>query len=588
MVKEMKKVAEPERTPLLLIFISLLSSGFVAHAVPYDYTASIECLETPQKAQYNGGGIVNPELNDGLAGWSTFGNAKLEHRESPSGNGFILAQTRAQPFDSVSQKVELKTNLLYTFSAWLQVSQGNPSVAAVFKTSSGYVEAGTVIAKPGCWSMLKGGLTVETSGEASLFFQTQNSTADVMVDSISLQPFTPEEWKSHQDQTMDKVRKAKVRIQVVDKLGNSLPKATVSVQQNALTFPLGCAINKNILTNAAYEKWFASRAFRVTTFEDEMKWYSTEPTRGHEDYSAADALLEFAKQHKLAVRGHNVLWDDPTYQQGWLNSLSPQELSVAVDNRIHSVMSKYKGQVIAWDVMNENLHFSYFETKLGPNASGHAYNLASRTDGTIPLFMNEYNTIEEVTDPMSTPAKYLQKLREIQAYSGNADIKMAIGLESHFVTPNIPYMRASIDILAAAGLPIWLTEVDVKQGPKQAIYLEEVLREGFSHPEVEGIVVWGAWNPKGCYRMCLTDNNFNNLATGDVVDRLLQEWGGSKEPLVLGETDENGFLEASLFHGDYNVTIAHPGVNSLALPQRMIVASVAPTQAQPSVVKVTV
>ncbi|CAI0425178.1 unnamed protein product [Linum tenue] len=88
--------------------------------------------------------------------------------------------------------------------------------------------------------------------------------------------------------------------------------------------------------------------------------------------------------------------------------------------------------------------------------------------------------------------------------------------------------------------------------------------------------------------MCLTDNNFNNLATGDVVDRLLHEWGGSKEPLVLGETDENGFLEASLFHGDYNVTIVHPGVNSLALPQRMIVAPVTPTQAQPSVVKVTI
>ena len=46
---------------------------------------------------------------------------------------------------------------------------------------------------------------------------------------------------------------------------------------------------------------------------------------------------------------------------------------------------------------------------------------------------------------------------------------MAIGLESHFGVPNLPYIRASLDTLAAAGLPIWLTEVDVKKAHKQVI-----------------------------------------------------------------------------------------------------------------------
>lgn len=55
--------------------------------------------------------------------------------------------------------------------------------------------------------------------------------------------------------------------------------------------------------------------------------------------------------------------------------------------------------------------------------------------------------------------------------------------------------------------------------------------------------------------MCLTDNNFKNLPSGDVVDKLLHEWSIRK---LVGTTDANGFFEASLFHGNYKVKINHP------------------------------
>ncbi|CAN1285015.1 Endo-1,4-beta-xylanase 5 [Linum perenne] len=546
---------------LLLISILLLSSGSLAsHALPYDYTATIQCMEIPDRPQYGGGIIQNPELNDGLSGWSSFGNAKLEHRLSPTGNNsFIVAHSRSQPYDSPSQKLHLHTHLLYSFSAWIQVSQGSVPVTATFKTSSnnGFVDAGAVVAESGCWSMLKGGLTVNVSGDAELYFHSDSSTADIWVDSISLQPFTQQEWDSHQHQGILQARKGKLRIKVVDQEGNPLSNATVSIQRKALSFPFGCAINKNILTNKGYQNWFTSRGFRVTTFENEMKWYSTEISEGKEDYSTSDAMLRFAKRHKLAVRGHNVLWNDPKYQPSWVNSLPKWSLNNAVRRRIHSVVSRYKGKLVAWDVVNENLHFSFLESKIGSYASGLAYNLAYRADNATPLFLNEFNTIEESGDKASTPARYLKKLREIKGFSDNYKIKFGIGLESHFGTPNIPYMRASIDILAAAAanVPIWLTEVDVKASPnQQAKYLEQVLREGYSHPKVVGIVIWGAWNPEGCFRMCLTDNKFRNLATGNVVDKLLWEWGGGA-PSMVGETDENGLLEKSVFQGEYIATV---------------------------------
>ena len=123
-------------------------TGFEVKASSYDYTASIEvssqfnvsnlmctkcilhkdpqeswnsffstlqCLENPQKPQYNGGIITNPELDNGLEGWTGFGGAKMKHMET-GGNKYIVAHSRNQPHDSVSQKIYLQKHILYTLS----------------------------------------------------------------------------------------------------------------------------------------------------------------------------------------------------------------------------------------------------------------------------------------------------------------------------------------------------------------------------------------------------------------------------------------------------------------------------------------
>ncbi|XP_054824891.1 endo-1,4-beta-xylanase 5-like [Prosopis cineraria] len=513
------------------------------------------CLENPRKPQYKGGIIKNPELNEGLEGWTAFGDAKIQQRES-RGNKFIVAHSRNNPNDSVSQKIHMRKNSLYSLSAWIQVSQGKATVSAVLKTREGLKYGGAIVAESNCWSMLKGGLTAETSGPAELYFESNDTSVEIWVDSISLQPFTHKQWRFHQHQSIEKTRKKKVLIQAVDERGKPLSNASMFFEQKTPSFPFGSAINKNILNNNAYQNWFTSR-FTVTVFENEMKWYSTESTQGKEDYSVADAMLQFVKQHNIGVRGHNIVWDDPSQQPSWVPSLSPDQLNSAVQRRLNSVVSRYKGQLIAWDVFNENLHFSFFESKLGQSFSPKIYNGAHNIDAQTTLFLNEFNTIEDSRDGSSTPAKYLEKLRQIKDYPGNNGLTIGIGLESHFSgPPDLVHIRSSIDTLAASGSPIWITELDVKSQPSQAQYLEQILREIHSHPKVQGIMMWTAWSPSGCYRMCLTDNNFWNLPTGDVVDKLLHEWGFNTK--LKGATDPNGLFEASLFHGDYQVKVTHP------------------------------
>ena len=264
------------------------------------------------------------------------------------------------------------------------------------------------------------------------------------------------------------MRKSKVRFQVTYATGTALGGAAVSIKQTKSGFPFGCGMNHYILLSNAYQNWFASR-FKFTTFTNEMKWYSTEKEQGHENYTIADAMLSFAEKNGIAVRGHNILWDSPKMQPQWVKNLSPGELRIAATKRTDSVVRRYSGKLIAWDVMNENMHFSFYEDKLGKNASSEYYLRAYQLDPKTKMFSNEFNTIEYSKEIRASPVNYVKKIKEILSYPGIKGILLGIGIQCHFSSgyPYLVYMRSALDILGSTGLPIWLTEVDVQKGPNQ-------------------------------------------------------------------------------------------------------------------------
>ncbi|URE24002.1 hypothetical protein MUK42_07826 [Musa troglodytarum] len=440
----------------------------------------------------------------------------------------------------MSQKVYLQRGMLYTFSAWLQVDQGNTTVTAIFETAKdGLVPVGAVEARSGCWSMLKGGLTAKSSGPAEFFFEV-SSTARTQawrygwtVCRCNRSPRINGELTKRRASTRQEIRPSFRSARRLLQSKPWMPMATpCPVHQSRFSrrgpASLGCALKSTILQSSAYQSWFTAR-FTVTTFTNEMKWYFNEAEEGNETYAVADAMVAFAKQHGIAVRGHNVVWDDTRYVQNWVQSLPTQKLREAVNRRFNSVMTRYRGQVIAWDVVNENVHYSYYESRLGENASSIFYQQAHQLDPNSLMFLNDYNTLEAPEDEKVTPEKYLQKLQQIRSF-GNFP-RMAIGLEGHFTTPDISYMRSALDKLAGANIPIWLTEVDVAHSDE----VQDASAE------------------------CVTDVNFKNLPTGDVVDKLISEW---RTHNVAATTDADGLHRAELFHGEYEITINHPSSNS--------------------------
>lgn len=322
-----------------------------------------------------------------------------------------------------------------------------------------------------------------------------------------------------------------------------------------------------ILNNTAYKKWFASR-FTAADFHNELKWYYTEVEQGHENYTDPDAMIKFAEEHGISVRGHTVFWDDIKYQQEWVKNLAPDKLLEAANKRVDSVVKRYRGKLMGWDVMNENLHHRFYEHRLGKNASAMFFNRVYNLDPNATLFMNEFNTTEHVDDEFAPPDKYLKKLTQIKSYPGNEGMKTGIGLESHYGPEliDIPYIRKSLSLLSKAGSPIWLTELDVKvdrtlpNATQLQVYcLEEILREHFTHAAVKGVIIWTGSAIDGCDVMCMTDENLNNTPVGDLIDTLMTEWRtGTLELVANGK----GSSRASLFHGQYEATVVDPVTNA--------------------------
>ncbi|XP_019089277.1 PREDICTED: uncharacterized protein LOC104729865 [Camelina sativa] len=536
---------------MLFFLWCLVSTGMSIDPFSHSHSLITECLRKPPRSSETQGFLLLSRSveDDSDEGW------KID------GNGIIR---------EIAQRVQLHQGNIYSFSAWVKLRKGNDKkVGVVFRTENErLVHGGEIRAKQGCWTLLKGGIVPDVSGPVDIFFESEDREAKISATNVLLKQFSKEEWKLKQDQLIEKIRKSKVRFEVTYQNKTAVKGAVVSLKQTKSSFLLGCGINFRILQSQGYREWFASR-FKITSFTNEMKWYATEKARGQENYTLADSMLKFAKDNGILVRGHTVLWDNPKMQPSWVKSIKdPKDVMNVTLNRINSVMKRYKGKLTGWDVVNENVHWDYFEKMLGENASSRFYNLAYKIDPDVRLFVNEYNTIENPKEFTATPIKVKKEMEKILAYPGNKNIKGAIGAQGHFgpTQPNLAYMRSALDTLGSLGLPIWLTELDMPKCPNQEKYIEDILREAYSHPAVEGIIIFGGPEVSGFDKLTLADKYFNNTKTGDVIDKLLKEWHqkSSEIPKIVTADSENEEEDVSLLHGHYSVNVSHPWMKNLS------------------------
>jgi endo-1,4-beta-xylanase len=270
--------------------------------------------------------------------------------------------------------------------------------------------------------------------------------------------------------------------------------------RDAYTKPLGAAVNVDAaLTDPLYVRRLIT-TFTSLTAENAMKWEVIEPRRGHFDFSGADAIVELAERTDKRVRGHTLVWD--LQLPAWVGSRrwKPDELERALREHVRRVVSRYRGRVDQWDVVNEPLEEdgsltpSVFFTTLGERFIDIAFQEARRADPDAKLFLNELASER----PGTMQTGLLRLLRRLKRRDVPVD---GVGLQNHAevqVPLSAEEWAETFRRFGRLGLDVEITEMDVAIAPRfegrLADQAEIYATAGLSCVRAEnctGLTVWG-------------------------------------------------------------------------------------------------
>ncbi|XP_068725993.1 uncharacterized protein [Montipora capricornis] len=403
-----------------------------------------------------------------------------------------------------------------------------------------------------------------------VYFKGPKPSVDIVLDDVFLGEIPQRsDWKAYSDLLINKYRKRDIQFRV-NITGSRyttdlLPTLKITVKQKSHLFAFGAAVNSNfLLTKPKYRDFYLNN-FQWAVLESSLKWGVVEPRPGQSNYHTADKAVDFLQAHNKLIRGHCVFWAVDTEVPYWVKRISNKQLKEELTERMTSLLDRYKGRFMQWDVNNEMLHGSYFADREGPAIRDWMYTTAGKIDPNVDLFVNDFDAIEngQLTQTL------LEEVTDLLLRGIPLD---GIGVQGHFtgrINPTLLEYR--LKILSEAGLPIWLTEVDVleKNPHNRADSLEVIMRSAFSNPSVQGLILWSFWNQsswRGPYTALVDGNEWKINAAGIRFRNLLKQWTTyvTMAPKITDQS--NALFEVRGFFGGYDVKVELP--NGLSNTQK--------------------
>src|ERR1700722_10018320 len=121
-----------------------------------------------------------------------------------------------------------------------------------------------------------------------------------------------------------------------------------------LLIPYGAAARSDMLVSDLSYRDAIIANCQLIVPESELKWLELRPTRGEYRFEKADMLVDFARQNRLEMRGHTLAWYGAL--PPWTDQISSRaEAEGELTDHIETVVSRYRGAIPSWDVVNEPL-----------------------------------------------------------------------------------------------------------------------------------------------------------------------------------------------------------------------------------------
>lgn len=234
-------------------------------------------------------------------------------------------------------------------------------------------------------------------------------------------------------------------------------------------FPVGVAVSPAVLHGAEAE--LIRKQFNSLTAENAMKMGLIHPEESRYFWKDADAIVNFATANSMKVRGHALCWHQQTPKWLFVNAngdnISKEVLLKRLKDHINSVVSRYKGKIYAWDVVNEAIADD--STKLlrdspwlaicGEDFVAEAFRYAHEADPDAKLYYNDYNS--ERSEKRERIYRLVKKLID-----DGVPIH-GVGLQGHWslFEPTEGELRSAIERFSSLGIDVQITELDVSVYP---------------------------------------------------------------------------------------------------------------------------
>lgn len=287
--------------------------------------------------------------------------------------------------------------------------------------------------------------------------------------------------------------------------------------------------------------------FNQVTPENAGKWGSVEGTRDVMNDAELRAAYDLAKSNGIPFRFHVLVWG--SQQPDWIRSLPPAEQLQEIEEWFDWVAENYPEPEYL-EVVNEPINQppsvdqagrgNYIGALGGAGTTGwdwiiKAFEMARARfpASKTKLVLNEYSVIN--SDSRTT--QYLQIINLLKE-RGLIDVVAEQG-HAFSTRGSNAQMKANLDRLAATGLPLMITEMDIDGGTdaanNDAVQLADYQRIFplfWEHPAVIGVTLWG-YRP-GMWRTNEAAYLINRAGTERPALTWLREYLVPDAPVITG------------------------------------------------------